>query len=53
MPDDEAKQQKEAEKKIRAALRAKAVEVHPKGTLDDIKRKIDKVRTPEEGKKGK
>jgi hypothetical protein len=48
VPDEEAAKKKGAEKKIRDALKAKAVEVHPKGTEDDIKKRIAKKR-----KKGK
>lgn len=32
---------KKDEKKIKDALKAKAVEVHPKGTEEDIRKKID------------
>lgn len=42
--NDEARKKKDAEKKLRAALRAKAAEVHPKGTEDDIKKKIEKKK---------
>jgi len=42
--NEEARKKKETEKKIRKALEAKAVEVHPKGTEDDIKKKIKRKR---------
>ena len=41
---EEAEKKKAAEKKIRDALKAKAVEVHPTGTEEDIKKKIEKKK---------
>lgn len=38
--DDEAKKKAETEKKLRKILKSKAVEVHPKGTEEDIRKKI-------------
>jgi hypothetical protein len=42
--NDEARKKKETEKKIRDVLKAEAVKVHPKGTVDDIKKKIEKKK---------
>ena len=48
--DEEAKKKKEAEKKLRDALKAEAVKVHPKGTEEDIKKKIRRKRRKDEEK---
>ncbi len=40
MPDDDEAAKKKVEEKVRRALRGKAAEVHPKGTEEDIKKKI-------------
>lgn len=42
--NDEAKEKKKLEEKLKKALQAKAAEVHPKGTEVDIKKKIAKKK---------
>lgn len=49
MPDEEGNETP-AEKKLRRALKRRAVGAKPKGTLADIKNKIKKKKKKEEGK---
>jgi len=44
VPDDENEKKKKDEKKIRDALKAKAVEVHPKNRIAEIRKAIEKKK---------